>query len=223
MQRRNNDIIYHTCDELHSFAPRRCGCNHKLLIFQLKSRTDIWSISCLIALWWMPPDLTDDYLTAVLVMEWCLQAMSHYLNQQWASSLTPYGITMSQLYITPEMHLMIIYCAHVFVIYHNMMLWCISCIFFLNEGWGYHGIFIISVRWCCNIMVTSYCAYGVSNPQSHDCLLNCLFRRRSKKTPKLPLTGLYEGNSPVTSEFPAQKASNSENVGIWWYHYEQAF
>ena len=27
------------------------------------------------------------------------------------------------------------------------------------------------------------------------------------------------GNSPVTSEFPAQRASNAENVSIWWRHH----
>ena len=43
-------------------------------------------------------------------------------------------------------------------------------------------------------------------------------RRRSKKTSKLRVTGLCEGNSPVTGEFPAQMASNAENVSIWWRH-----
>ena len=57
---------------------------------------------------------------------------------------------------------------------------------------------------------------SVSNHQPHDCLLNRLFRRRSKKTPKFRVTGLCAGNSPVTGEFPAQTASNAENVFIWW-------
>ena len=39
------------------------------------------------------------------------------------------------------------------------------------------------------------------------------------KTLKLRVTGLCEGNSPVTSEFPAQRASNAENVSIWWRHH----
>ena len=43
-----------------------------------------------------------------------------------------------------------------------------------------------------------------------DCLLKPLFRRRSKKTPKLRVTSLCEGNSPVTGEFPTQRASNAE-------------
>ena len=46
------------------------------------------------------------------------------------------------------------------------------------------------------------------------------FRRRSKKTSKLRATGLCAGNSPVTGEFPAQKASNAENVSIWWRHHD---
>ena len=57
---------------------------------------------------------------------------------------------------------------------------------------------------------------GVSDHQPQDCLLNRLFRRRSKKTSKLCVTGLYAGNSPVTGEFPAQMASNAENVSIRW-------
>ena len=47
----------------------------------------------------------------------------------------------------------------------------------------------------------------------------CLFRRSSKKTSKLRVTGLCEGNSPVTGEFPAQMASDAENVSIWWRHH----
>ena len=45
-------------------------------------------------------------------------------------------------------------------------------------------------------------------------------RRISKNTSKLRVTGLCEGNSPVTGEFPAQRASNAENVSIWWRHHD---
>ena len=63
---------------------------------------------------------------------------------------------------------------------------------------------------------------GVSNRQRFDCLLNRLFMRRSKKTSKLRAIGLGEGNSPVTGEFPTQRASNAENVSIWWRHHGSA-
>ena len=71
---------------------------------------------------------------------------------------------------------------------------------------------------------------SVPNQQPHDRLLNrlLLFRRRSKKTSRLRVTGLCEGNSPGTGEFPKQSASNPENVSIWlrnhnkpcWYYQE---
>ena len=61
---------------------------------------------------------------------------------------------------------------------------------------------------------------SVSNHQPHDCLLDRLFRRRSKKISKLRVTGLCAGNSPATGEFPAQRASNTENVSIWWRHHD---
>ena len=49
---------------------------------------------------------------------------------------------------------------------------------------------------------------GVSNHHPHDCLLNRLFRRRSEKAPKLRVTGLCAGNSPV-----------AENVSILLRHH----
>ena len=61
---------------------------------------------------------------------------------------------------------------------------------------------------------------GVSNHQPPGCLLNRLFRRKSKKTSKLRVTGLCVGNSPGTGEFSAQMASYAENVSIWWRHHD---
>ena len=68
-----------------------------------------------------------------------------------------------------------------------------------------HGIIIITpLQWRYNELD------GVSNHRHLHCLLNCWFRRRPKKTLKLRLAGLCAGNSPVTGEFFAQKASNAE-------------
>ena len=44
---------------------------------------------------------------------------------------------------------------------------------------------------------------GFSNHRRRDYLLNRLFRRRTKKIPKLRITGLCARNSPVPGEFPA--------------------
>ena len=60
---------------------------------------------------------------------------------------------------------------------------------------------------------------GVTNHQTDDCLLNRLFRRRSKTPSKLRVTDLCLGNSPVTGDFPAQRASKAENYSIWWHHH----
>ena len=56
---------------------------------------------------------------------------------------------------------------------------------------------------------------GVSIHRRLDCLLSCLFRCRSAKSSKLRVTGLCEGNPPVTGGL----ASNAENVSIWWRHH----
>ena len=66
-----------------------------------------------------------------------------------------------------------------------------------------------SLQWCHNGRD------GVSNHRR----LYCLFRRRSKKSSKLSVADLYEGNSPVTGESPSQRASNAENISIWWRHH----
>ena len=62
---------------------------------------------------------------------------------------------------------------------------------------------------------------GVSSHQSHDCLLVYrLIKAQIKETSKLRVTGHCDGNSPVTGEFPAQRASNAENVSICWRHHD---
>ena len=59
---------------------------------------------------------------------------------------------------------------------------------------------------------------GVWNHRRLDCLLNRLFKRRSKNTSKLCVTGICEVN-PVKGGFPTQRASNAENASIWRRHY----
>ena len=83
-----------------------------------------------------------------------------------------------------------------------------------RSTWSETGISMLTSHWCHNVQD------GVSNHQLHHCLLNRLFRRRSKKISKLRVTGLCAGKSPVTGEFPTQMASNVENVSIWWRHHE---
>ena len=60
---------------------------------------------------------------------------------------------------------------------------------------------------------------GISNHRQPNCLLNPDFKRRSKKTSKLRVIGLCEGNPPVTGGFPSQRASDAESISIWWHHH----
>ena len=46
--------------------------------------------------------------------------------------------------------------------------------------------------------------HGVSNHRRFGCLLNHMFRRGSKKTSKLCVTGLCEGNLSVTGGYPSR-------------------
>ena len=49
--------------------------------------------------------------------------------------------------------------------------------------------------------------HGVSDHRHLDCLCSRLFRRTSKLISKLRVTGLCEGNPPVTGGFPSKRAS----------------
>ena len=72
-----------------------------------------------------------------------------------------------------------------------------------------------------------WCDRGITTHHQSDVIMSVMasqltdvsmlnrFRRRSKKTSKLRVNGICEGNSPVTGEFPFQKASNAKNVSIW--------
>ena len=103
-------------------------------------------------------------------------------------------------------------------------------------------IFLTNVRPSTNILLMTYYLFsyesyrmalcwtdiihnerdGISthHHQHLDCLLNCLVRHRSKKTSKVHVTGLWEGNPPITGGFPSQRASNTEKVSMWWHHHE---
>ena len=142
------------------------------------------------------------------------QATSHYLNQWWHSLLTHICVTRPQ-----EVNTLFMLDQGLTVTDMNPsgteaeIFWISEPILLLWMSWflvlpGHQQPWYMSLQWHHNGHD------GISNHQPHDCLLNRLFRRRSKKTSKLCVTGLCVGNSPVTGEFPAQMASNAENVPI---------
>ena len=119
-----------------------------------------------------------------------------FLNKYFCYYGSPTGMTYMQ-HVTPALYMSLqrVTRRHIRVIY------CSSIQYTYALRWRHNG------------------CEGVSNHQPHDCLLNRLFRRRSTKTWKLRVNGLCAGNSPVICEFLAQRASNAENVSIWWRHH----
>ena len=75
------------------------------------------------------------------------------------------------------------------------------------EQWSYHYGGVIMSAMASQITGVSIVCSNV-----------CSSGRISKKTSKLRVTGLCEGNPPVTC-VPPQRASNAEKVSIWWYHH----
>ena len=61
---------------------------------------------------------------------------------------------------------------------------------------------------------------SVSNHQLYDCLLNRFIQAQIKENIKAPRHWTLCGEFTGTGEFPAQMASNAENVSIWWRHHE---
>ena len=67
------------------------------------------------------------------------------------------------------------------------------------------ALFIVALQWRHNERD------GISNHQPYDCSLNRLVKENIKAPRHWPLCG----NSPVTGELSAQRASNAENISIW--------
>ena len=66
------------------------------------------------------------------------------------------------------------------------------------------GCLPLALQWCHNERVSIVCSDVYSGADTKS---------------KLHVTGLCEGNSPMTVEFPAQRTCNAENVSIWWRHH----
>ena len=71
-----------------------------------------------------------------------------------------------------------------------------------GHGWPLQN----ACKWCMPIVQWRHneCD-GVSIHLRLDCLLSRLFRRGSKKTSKLRVTGLFEGNPPLTGGSPRKR------------------
>ena len=90
--------------------------------------------------------------------------------------------------------------------------------------------FIAVTIWDCTWMITQSPWFSV---HSNDVVLGTMASQITSLTivystvysgadqRKLRVTGIFVGNSPETGKFPAQMASNAENVSVWWRHHER--
>ena len=178
-----------------------------------------WTFSNVIVFRWLTQDTNHGKTALVQVMAWCHQATSHLLSWRKFRSMSPYGVKRPH---------------RVNVIYNPQNLTKLSWLSQYTTTKIYKANTRMHLETCITSLAstlpgTALCSCtlqwrhnerdGVSNLQPHDCLLNRLFGRRSKKTSKLRVTGLCARNSPVTGKFPAQRASNAENVSIWRRHH----
>ena len=124
---------------------------------------------------------------------------------------------------------------------YNQQLWAnIRCLDFSPRGkiivkqdyWLCHPVPIDGVDYPASLLCSG--VYGAHLKHCNDVTMGAMAsqitsltivystiysRRRSNEISKLRVTGLCEGNSPVTGEFPAQRANNAESVFIWWHHH----
>ena len=185
----NADVLDHIWTEIFPLSPGRCGCNIKLMIFNLISRIDV-----LEHFFWNCPQVnaTRSY--------WWL------VNIGWGNDLMSSGSKSLPEQMSTQIYFAIWRHLRPQLMSQNVCLHCLGASPTVHMSkttlqWRHNG------------------RDSVSNNQPHGCLLNRLFRRRSKKTSKLRVTGLCAGNSPGIVEFPAQMASYAENVSIWWRHH----
>ena len=86
---------------------------------------------------------------------------------------------------------------------------------FVNRSEANKSMPAWTLQWCHNER------HGVSNLRHLHCFSQQFVQVHIKQNIKAPrITCLCEGNPPVTDGFPSQRASNAENVSIWWRHHE---
>ena len=92
--------------EFNALAPGSNDCNLKCVIFKHILMADIMNVSIEITHRYMLQDLIDD--TPILVLCWCRQGASHYVNQCWPSLMTTSELenitTKPHLPITTQTH-----------------------------------------------------------------------------------------------------------------------
>ena len=158
-----------------------------------------------VELWCSPEHVIEQ--TGELPVFWNALTLTWHNCKRWGSEFIPIEETSSWKFYPA---------AQIFI---NSKLFCdrwtFTTISLLSKC--YHQIYWSSIfntiqTFNQHITMMSYERHDVSNHQPPDYFLDRLFRRRSKKTSKLCITGLCVGNSLVTGEFPLHKGPVTPKV-----------
>ena len=113
-----------------------------ILKMQCLILTDWICISYGNALRWMPWDLADDKSTLVPGMAWCRQGTSHYPNQCWSISMSPYGVPMPEWvnYLEQWSQMIFWYPWCMYKYKHSISAWYECLIFFVTGKCDFHRL-----------------------------------------------------------------------------------
>ena len=92
-----------------------------------------------------------------------------------------------------------------------LMFIALICIISSVDRW-LNCFYTAPLQWCHINVVQSRIA-------GHSTVCLTAYASHVKETSKSALLAPFEGNSPVTGEFHAQRASNGEKASIWWRHH----
>ena len=116
---------------------------------------------------------------------------------------------------------------------HDLYVFC--CIYPIGIGHMWMLCLDSFIRLVSSVVTSRHCKFGSEfNIHYNDIIMGTIASQITslasvysavwlgadqRKHKKLCVPGLCAGNSPETGEFPAQRASNAENVSIWWRHH----
>ena len=85
-------------------------------------------------------------------------------------------------------------------------------------GWGFKHVYeLVNLRHYSDVIMSAMASQITRITIVYPSVYSGADQR---KRSKLRVTGLCEGKSPVSGEFPAQRAINAKNVSIWLRHHE---
>ena len=162
-----------------------------------------------------------------------IQAIGNY-NTLWFWYMVPepHGCLYIEIYFLIILFQVTIYFQYVHDYFNVHLRCCVLCHY--DMFYGRLPFYCILILYAKFFMFTLFLLYLVRNDNNKDdqsidimsamasqiiafsIIYSTVCSGADKKIIKARRPRLYDGNSPVSGEFPAQRTSNAENVSIWW-------